>query len=68
MGMHNEGKPTHVKSYLHPHFQESFQGRQEDQYHHYQRRRWNTHQYLWNREFQNHYSTGHYQSLMTTTN
>jgi chromosome segregation ATPase len=30
MGVQNEGKPSHVKPYRHPHFQGSFQGRQED--------------------------------------
>jgi hypothetical protein len=30
MGVQNEGKPSNVKPYRHPHYQESFQERQED--------------------------------------
>jgi hypothetical protein len=45
MGAYNEGKPSHVKPYRHPHFQGSFQGRQENRDRNYQGRRWNTHQY-----------------------
>jgi hypothetical protein len=56
MGVQSEGKPSNVKPYRHPHYQERFQGRQEDRYQHYQGRRWNTHQYSWNRASQNHYS------------
>jgi hypothetical protein len=41
MGVKNEGKPSHVKPYQHPHYQESFQERQEDKHQHYQGRRWN---------------------------
>jgi hypothetical protein len=44
MGVHREEKPTNVKPYRHPHYQEIFQGRQESKYHHYQGRRWNNFQ------------------------
>jgi hypothetical protein len=67
MGVQSEGKPSNVKPYQHPHYQEIFQGRQEDRYQHYQGRRWNTHQYSWNRASQNHYSIGYYQRPTTTT-
>ena len=49
MGMLSEGKPSNVKPYRHPHYQERFQGIQEDRYQHYQGRRGNTHQYSWNK-------------------
>jgi hypothetical protein len=39
--------PSNVKPYQHPHYQETFQGRQAGQYQHYQGRRWNTCQYSW---------------------
>jgi hypothetical protein len=68
MGVQNEEKPSNVKPYRHPHYQERFQGRQEDQYHHYQGRRWNTHQYSWNMASQNHYSRRYYHRPTSTTN
>ena len=48
MGVQNEEKSSNVKPYWYPHYQERFQGRQEDQYQHYLERRWNNHQYSWN--------------------
>jgi hypothetical protein len=38
MGVQSEGKSSNVKPYRHPHYQERFQGRQEDQYQHYRGR------------------------------
>jgi hypothetical protein len=32
MGAKNEGKPLKVNPYQHPHYQESFEERQEDQH------------------------------------
>jgi hypothetical protein len=42
MHVQSEGRPSNVKPYRHPHYQETFQGRQEGQYQHYEGRRWNT--------------------------
>jgi hypothetical protein len=45
MHVQSEGKPSNVKLYRHPHYQERFQGRKEGRYRHYQGGRWNTYQY-----------------------
>jgi hypothetical protein len=45
----SEGRPSNVKLYQHPHYQETFQKRQEGRYQHYEGRRWNTCQYSWNK-------------------
>jgi hypothetical protein len=68
MGVPNEEKPSNVKPYRRPHYQERFQGRKEDQYQYYQGRIWNTHQYSWNMESQNHYSRRYYHRPTSTTN
>ena len=68
MDVQNEGKPSNLKPYQHPHYQERFQGRQEDHYQHYQGRRWNTHQYSWNMASQNHSSRRYYHRPTSTTN
>jgi hypothetical protein len=47
MHVQSEGKPSNVKLYQHPHYKETFQGRQEGRYQHYEGRRWNTCQYSW---------------------
>jgi hypothetical protein len=57
MHMKNEEKMSKVEPYRHPHYQETFQGREEGRYQHYQGRRWNNHQYSWNMASQNHSST-----------
>jgi hypothetical protein len=66
MHVKGEGKPSNVKPYRHPHYQEKFQRRQEGRYQHYQGR-WNTCQYSWNKASQNHSSTSYYQRPTTTT-
>ena len=49
MHVKSEEKPSNVKPYRHPHNQETFQGRQEGIYQHYEGRRWNTCQYSWSK-------------------
>jgi hypothetical protein len=61
MHVQSEGRPSNVKSYQHPHYQEIFQGRQEGQYQHYEGRKWNTCQYSWNKASPNFSSTSYYQ-------
>jgi DNA repair exonuclease SbcCD ATPase subunit len=64
----SEGRPSNVKSYRHPHYQEAFQGRQEGRYQHYEGRRWNTCQYSWNKASPNYSSTSYYRRPTMTTN
>ena len=40
MHVKSEEKTSNVKPYRHPHYQETFQGRQEGRYQHYEGRRW----------------------------
>jgi hypothetical protein len=68
MHVYNEEKPSNVKPYQHPHYQEIFQGKKEDQYRHYQGRRWNNHQYSWNMASHNHYSVRCYDRPTSITN
>jgi hypothetical protein len=68
MHVKSEGKPSNVKPYRHAHYQKSFQGIKEDRYRHYQGRRWNTHQYSWNKASQNYYSTRYYHRPTSTRN
>ena len=64
MGVQNEEKTSNVKPYQNPHYQ----GRQEDQYQHYQKTRQNNNQYSWNMTSQNHYSTRYWHRPTSTTN
>jgi hypothetical protein len=68
MHVHSEGRPSNVKPYLHPHYEEAFQGRQEGQYHQYEGRRWNTFQYSWNKGSPKYSSISYYERPTTTTN
>jgi hypothetical protein len=68
MHVQSEGRPSNVKPYQHPHYQETFQGRQEGRYKHYEGKRWNTCQYSWNKESPNYSSTSYYQRRTMTTN
>jgi hypothetical protein len=49
----SEEKPSNVKPYRHPHYQKTFQGRQERWYNHYKGIRCNTCQYSWNKKSPN---------------
>ena len=60
MGFQNEGKTLNIKPYWHPHYHEIFHGIQEDQYEHYQGKRWDSHPYSWYGASQNHYSIEYY--------
>jgi hypothetical protein len=64
----SEEKPSNVKPYQHPHYQETFQGRQEGGYQHNEGRTWNTCQHSWNKASPNYSSTIYYQRPTTTTN
>jgi hypothetical protein len=68
MGVYNNKKISNFKPYRHPHYHEIFQGRQEDEYRYYRGRRWNNHQYSWNMESKNHYSTKYYHGPTSTAN
>jgi hypothetical protein len=68
MGLQNEGKPSTIKPHGHPHYEERFQGRKQDQHQHYQGIRWNNQIYSWNRESHNHYLTKYYKRPASTTN
>jgi hypothetical protein len=68
MHVKSEEKMSNMKPYRHPHYQETFQGRQEGRYKHYEGRRWNTCQYSWNKASPNYSSTSYYQRPKTTTN
>jgi hypothetical protein len=68
MNVYSEGRPSNVKLYRHPNYQETFQGRQEGRYQHYEGRRWNTCQYSWNKASPKYSSTSYYQRPTTTTN
>jgi hypothetical protein len=68
MHVKSEGRPSNVKPYRHPHYQETFQGIQEGCYQHYEGRIWNTCQYSWNKGSPNYSSTRYYQRPTTTTN
>ena len=43
MGVDNEGKPSKLGRYQHPHYQEGRQERQGDQKQYYHGRRWTKH-------------------------
>jgi hypothetical protein len=60
MHMHSEEKLSKLEPYQYPYCQETFEGRQEGRYKHYQGTRWNTCQYSWNKASQNHSSTSYY--------
>jgi hypothetical protein len=47
MHVKSEGRPSNVKPYRHPHYQETFQGIQKGGYQHYEGRIWNTYHYSW---------------------